>query len=176
MKALTFNHWIFRILLPIVLMLQLNACAVAEPGVVAQTLTEVSFADTLDGMVRAASGARGTFLYMKDDLVLMGWNTSVDRFAFVTLSKSGNPVRDLAFAAGGKGQETHFKSMLELIEGLLAKGWIRATPALLPAEFKLILQSAGSLLAFGSFNLTTVFVAPAGMIQDKPWQPDVVQE
>ncbi len=151
---------IFRMAL--IISLLLSGCAVAQP------IQSVGFYSTLQGMISAAQGAPGSFIYSDGNNYLLAWQMG-QQYGFVVLNSSGDPVNALATLIGN-GQKVNAFTMSDLIKCISASGWRMILPQDLPAAFTdSLLSTAAASIASGSRALTSFIILPAGSLPQGPY-------
>lgn len=123
--------------------------------------------DTLQGMRRAASGGPGTFAYMRESRVVLGWAAGQDKVAVILLDSTGKLLK---IGELSNTKLLSLKSAAEFAQWAAGNGW-KAVPASgLPVALVGAINQAGYLVALGSAGLPSVLLIPAAILEQKPLQ------
>lgn len=126
----------------------------------------ISTPSTFKGMLDAVRQAPGTFLLIKDDIIMFSWPVPEGGQAFAMLSSKlpTQAVVDFVAKAGGKGSLVNLQDMKDLLNCLKNNGWQIATPTVVPVAIKIALTGSYAWMVNMTKSLPTFVFMPAGAI------------
>jgi len=128
----------------------------------AAVVAPVGFHSTVAGMRRAVQDSPGSWMYQSDNLIVMVW-TYGQKYAWATISKTGEVVQNLAFMRNGQCADC--TTIAQFTYWLETHGFQRAFTQDLPAEIVATLTSFRMyLVSLAQETLPSFLMVPAAII------------
>lgn len=122
--------------------------------------------ETLAGAQRAVAGEAGTFAYMRQNLVVLGWPAGQGKVAVMLLDSTGKLLKISELA---NVKTLNPKSAQEFAQWTAANGWKAVPVSGLPATLVSTIRQAGTL-ALGGVGMPSVLLIliPAAILEQDP--------
>lgn len=145
----------------------LAVIALVVMGYVAMAVMKpLNFYDTLAGMRSVVEGAKGTFAYEKDNLMVLAWQQG-GKYAFVTATKDGSVFDSIKKICNGNLCD--WKTMVEFVKWLEGQGYKLCPADKIPMQLTTTLTGYGTMLiTMGLRSLPSMLVLPVGVFDLLP--------